>query len=156
MIQIFNLMKKLFIFCFLFFPVFVSFAQNDSDKDQLRTLVQDAFDDVLSKMDTESIPDYFTNDFILLEHGEVWDIPKLKSMLNSDDKNDVKRINDFEFIQINVSGETAWIAYHNKATFKNGNEIVGEVNWLESATAIKTKDGWRIDMLHSTRKPEAE
>jgi len=150
-------MKKLLTSSILIFAFFnISFAQTPSDEDLLKALVQNSFDDILSSMDVESIPEYFTEDFILLEHGEVWDLTKLKSMLNSDNRNEIKRINDFEFIQIKVNGDTAWLAYHNKASFKKGDEIVGEMNWLESATAIRTKDGWRMDMLHSTRKPQNE
>lgn len=134
----------------------VSFAQNVSDEELLKTLVQNSFDVVSSDMDLESIPEYFTEDFILLEHGEVWDLIKLRSILNSQGKNDIKRLNDFEFIQININGNTAWMAFHNKAIFEKGGESVGEMKWLESATAVKTKNGWRIDMLHSTRKPETK
>lgn len=150
-------MKKFLISCFLLLTVInISCAQNASDEEQLKALVQDSFDNVFSDMDMESIPDYFTDDFILLEHGEVWDMTKLKSMLNSDNMNGIKRLNEFEFIQINISGDTAWLAYHNKASFKKGDEIVGEMNWLESATAVRTKKGWRMDMLHSTRKPKTD
>ncbi|MCB7481275.1 DUF4440 domain-containing protein [Christiangramia sediminis] len=150
-------MKKILTSSILIFTFFnISFAQTSSDEDLLKALVQKSFDDIFSNMDVESIPEYFTEDFILLEHGEVWDLTNLKSMLNSDNRNGIKRINDFEFIQIKVNGDTAWLAYHNKASFKKGDEIVGEMKWLESATAIRTKDGWRMDMLHSTRKPQNE
>ncbi|GGG21071.1 hypothetical protein GCM10011532_00090 [Christiangramia forsetii] len=131
-------------------------AQTVSDEEQLKTLVQNSFDDILSELDAESIPEYFTDDFVLLENGEVWDMMKLRRMLNSETMKGVKRMNDFEFIQITIHGDAAWLAYHNKATFRKGDKIVGEMNWLESATAIKTKDGWRLDMLHSTRKTEVK
>ena len=98
-------MRKLLISCFLFFTLFnISFSQS-SDEEQLKALVQNAFDDVLSDLNTESMPDYFTDDFILLEHGEVWDNDKLKSMLQSDNMKGIERINDFEFIKVKVSGD---------------------------------------------------
>lgn len=150
-------MKKFLISSILILTIFnISFAQISSDEGHLKALVRNSFDDVFSNMDVESIPEYFTEDFILLERGEVWDLNKLKSMLNSDYMNDVNRLNDFEFIQIKINGDSAWLTYHNKASFQKGDEIVGEMNWLESATAIRTKEGWRMDMLHSTRKPQNE
>ena len=149
-------MKKFVICLLLLCACNFSFAQKSSDEEALKELVQNSFDDVLSDLKMESIPEYFTDDFLLLEHAEVWDLPKLKSMLEGDNMKGIERLNDFEFIQINVNGNTAWLAYHNKATFMKDGEVVGEMNWLESATAIKTENGWRMDMLHSTRKPKPE
>ena len=149
-------MRKFVCCLILLFAWNFSVAQNISDEEALKELVQNSFDDVLSELKIEAIPDYFINDFILLEHAEVWDLPKLKSMLQGDNMNGVKRLNNFEFIEIKVNGNTAWLAYHNKAPFMKDGNIVGEMNWLESATAIKTEDGWRMDMLHSTRKPKPE
>ncbi|HKJ49013.1 MAG TPA: nuclear transport factor 2 family protein [Christiangramia sp.] len=150
-------MKKLFISTLIIlFAFHISVAQDSSDEEQLKDLVQNSFDEVLSDLNMESIPNYFTDDFILLEHGEIWDMAKLKSMLGSDNMKGIKRLNNFEFIQINVTGNTAWLAYHNKAVFMKDGKEVGEMNWLESATAIRTEDGWRMDMLHSTRKPKSE
>ncbi|MDR5591703.1 nuclear transport factor 2 family protein [Christiangramia sp. SM2212] len=148
-------MKKL-LFSVLIFLISIhfSFGQNASDEEQLKELVQLSFDEVFSDRNMEIIPEYFTDDFILLEHGEIWDMDKLKNVLSNGSMEGVERLNEFEFTQFKVSGSTAWIAYHNKAVFMKSGEKVGEMNWLESATAVKTKDGWKMDMLHSTRKPK--
>ena len=61
-----------------------------------------------------------------------------------------ERINSFDFIRVKIEGKMAWTAYHNSATFRVNEEVVGEMNWLQSATAIKTDEGWRLQMLHST------
>jgi len=140
----------------LLLTINTSTSQTASDEEQLKRLVQNSFDLVFSEMDTKYISDYFTGDFMLFENGKVWDMTKLRTMLNSDSMKGIDRINDFEFIQITINDNTAWLAYHNKATFRNGDEIINEMNWLESATAVRTKDGWRMDMLHSTRKPEID
>jgi hypothetical protein len=62
-----------------------------------------------------------------------------------------KRINTIEIIEIKVENRMAWVAYHNYATFSTDNKIIRKAHWLESATAILTEDGWKLDMLHSTR-----
>ena len=144
-------MKRLLFISIIFLSIQLN-AQ-PSDEQQLKNLIQNSFDDIFSEMNVESISDYFTDDFLLLEQGEVWDLEKLKSMLNPEALGGMKRLNEFEFIQITIDGKRAWIAYHNKAIFEKDEQIAGEVNWLESATAIKTTEGWRLDMLHSTRKP---
>jgi hypothetical protein len=61
------------------------------------------------------------------------------------------RNNRFEFIQTKVEGNRAWVGYWNYATITRDGEVIREIKWLESATAVKTDTGWRLDMLHSTR-----
>ena len=147
-------MKK-FLFLCLVCMTFQMNAQS-SDEQKLKDLIQDSFDDVFSEMNLEALNKYYTSDFLLLEVGEVWDMERIKRELSSYDLRGSKRVNNFEFIQVEISGNTAWIAYHNTATFMSDGEIVGEINWLESATAVKTQEGWKLDMLHSTRKVDAE
>ena len=73
-------MKRLLFISIIFLSIQLN-AQT-SDEQQLKNLIQNSFDDIFSEMNVESISDYFTDDFLLLEQGEVWDLEKLKSMLN--------------------------------------------------------------------------
>lgn len=148
-------MKNLFLLSVLFFTMHLG-AQNSSDEQQLKDLIQNSFDDIFSEMSIDKVDKYFTKDFLLLEVGEVWDMERIKSELSSYDLQGRRRINEFEFIAVKVKDDTAWIAYHNTATFRKGGEIVGGRKWLESATAIRTQDGWKLDMLHSTLKSPEE
>ncbi len=66
----------------------------------------------------------------------------------------VKRLTYFDFIEIRIEGKMAWVAYHNKAKFKKGDEVVREMNWIESASAILTDEGWKLQLLHSTLAEE--
>ncbi len=77
---------------------------------------------------------------------------RIKRELSSYDLQGRKRVNEFEFIEVKIKENSAWIAYHNTATFIKNGEVVGGLQWLESATAIRTKNGWKLDMLHSTLK----
>ena len=70
--------------------------------------------------------------------------------------NRTTRLNKFEFIKTVIDGDRAWTSYWNWATFKQGEKVVRELKWLESATAVRTEEGWRLDMLHSTRVEENE
>jgi ketosteroid isomerase-like protein len=128
-------------------------AQQEANEKQIQQLIQGSFDELFSKFDATRMGDFYTEDFILLENGEVWDSKILldyftKGMQNP---NPSTRVNRFKFIQTSVSGDRGWVAYHNYATISRDGQVVREVEWLESATAIKTTDGWRLDMLHSTR-----
>ncbi|MCH4823917.1 DUF4440 domain-containing protein [Gramella lutea] len=145
-------MKKLLFLSFLFLTCHIQ-AQS-SDEQQLKALIQNSFDDIFSDAMLENLDKYYTEDFLLLEVGEVWGMDRIKKELSSYDLRGAERINEFEFIEVKIKGESAWIAYHNNAIFKKDGKLVGERNWLESATAIKTENGWKLDMLHSTLKTE--
>ena len=150
-------MKKFLIFSIILAYIpFTGVAQNAPDAQQIEELIQKSFDVVFSEKDLSKFDDFYTEDFILLEHGEVWDKEKIEQMMLMIKDDPSERINEFDFIEVKINGDMAWVAYHNKAIFKRNGTITGELNWLESATAIKTEDGWRLEMLHSTRKPQAE
>ena len=130
----------------------VAQTSNGTDEAQLKNLIINSFEDIFSNLDTESIGKYYTEDFLLLENGEVWDNEIITDYMNRAKKRESRpeRINSFDFIEIKIRDEMAWLAYHNNAIFKMSGKVEGEMNWLESATAIKTEDGWRLQMLHST------
>lgn len=121
----------------------------------VKQLVKDAFQQVWSDLDTSSLERLHTNDFLLLEHGEVWTNDTIrdyqKNALPNMIEQGYKRYNSFEFIATKVSPASVWIAYHNYAVWKVGEEETGRAEWLESAVAIPTKEGWKLQMLHSTR-----
>lgn len=117
-----------------------------------QNLIIGSFDDIWSDLDSEKIPQYHTDDFILLENGEVWNNDSIvnyqtKTKLR---RNRPQRINRFEFLETKVTGNTVWMAYQNYAAFSQDQKVVGRAHWLESAVAVKTKEGWRLEMLHST------
>ena len=129
-------------------------SQNSEMKkeDQIKELISNSFQKIFSDLDPQSLDTYCTQDFLLLETGEVWDMNKMRNYLDraSKQKSKVIRFNSFDFIEIKIEGKMAWVAYHNKAEFKSGEEVVRELNWLESATAILTEEGWKLQLLHST------
>ncbi len=152
-------MKYLFI-SLLFL---VSCQKQESNKDQKFTklakeqiakdLIQGAFDDLWAGVDSTKIAKYHTDDFILLEHGEVWDNSRIKVYMNGQlaRKNRAKRINRMEYISIDDYDESIMVSYYNFAEFRRADTLVGKAKWLESALAIPTEDGWRLRMMHSTR-----
>ncbi|MBC6369147.1 DUF4440 domain-containing protein [Algoriphagus sp. AK58] len=140
----------LFLLAFLFSST--AFSQT-SDQLQVEQLIQNSFDEIFSNYQAEKLTDFYTEDFLLLEQGEVWDMAIIRDYLAKakSNPNPPTRINRFEFIKTVVEGDRAWVAYHNYATISRDGQVLRELYWLESATAIRTERGWRLDMLHSTR-----
>lgn len=124
----------------------------DADRELVKQVIIDSFEDVLTNLELDKINDYYTEDFLLLENGEVWNNDSIRHYLSRALANDSKpiRTNKFEFIDVKIDGNSAWVAYQNYATFTLDDEVVTQIHWLESATAIKTVQGWRLEMLHST------
>ncbi|MFC5190649.1 DUF4440 domain-containing protein [Algoriphagus aquatilis] len=144
-------MKNLFIL-FVFLFTSPAFSQS-ADQLQVEQLIQNSFDEIFSKYDATKLTDFYTEDFLLLEHGELWDMAFIRDYLGKakSNPNPPTRTNRFEFIKTVVEGDRAWVAYHNYATISRDGKVLRELYWLESATAIRTERGWRLDMLHSTR-----
>ncbi len=150
-------MKKIYLI-FILSLIFQikALAQNSTkpnDAQEIQQLIQDSFDSLFSNYQAELLDRFYTPDFLLLEQGEVWDMDFIKTYLEDRSKNPnpVTRTNRFEFIKTEVFGERAWVAYHNWATFTKEGTAPREVYWLESASAIRTSEGWRLELLHSTR-----
>lgn len=145
-------MKKNLLLLSLIWFASVGFSQELPREGEIERLVSDSFDAIWSGLDTSRISDYYTDDFLLLEDGEVWDNDAIMDYLEYASKNPKKlvRKNRFEFISTEVNGDMAWVAYHNHADFFENSEIVRKAHWLESAVAVKTPAGWRLRMLHST------
>lgn len=143
-----------FIILMMFFAT-ISFGQvsNETDITRIKNLIIESFDEIWSKLDAKNIDKYYTKDFLLLENGEVWNNDSIKNYLDNAmlRKPNLKRMNSIEVIEIKIANKMAWIAYQNYATFSSDNKIIRKAHWLESATAILTKNGWKLEMLHSTR-----
>jgi hypothetical protein len=148
-------MKKLISIIVMVFFTTLSFGQvsNETDKKLIKNLVMESFDEIWSKLNSKNIEKYYTKDFLLFENGEVWNNDTIANYLDKAllDKPNPTRINTIEIIDTKVTNKTAWVAYHNYATFSIDGKIVFKAHWLESATAILTDKGWKLDMLHSTR-----
>lgn len=148
-------MKKLLFLITLMSLAISSFSQSPitTDEQKIKDLIIQSFDDIWSKFDAKKIENYHTKDFLLLEHGEVWNNDTIANYVNKAALRSPlpTRVNSFEFIDIKIYDGIAWVAYHNKAVISVDDKVVREAQWLESVVAILTENGWRLQMMHSTR-----
>lgn len=124
----------------------------EAERQIAKDLIQGAFDELWAGVDSTKISNYHTDDFVILENGEVWDNERIKEFMRKQlaitDR--AKRTNRMEYLSIDKYGESMQIAYYNFAEFTRADTVAGNAKWLESALAVPTKDGWRLKMMHST------
>lgn len=122
------------------------------EKQVAQGLIQGAFDDLWAGLDSTKISDYHTNDFIILEQGEIWDNQRITEYMRDKlaEADRPTRTNRMEYISIDKYGESMQIAYYNHAEFTAADSLLGTARWLESALAVNTTEGWRLKMMHST------
>ena len=128
---------------------------NAAEEAIAKGIIQGAFDHIWGGVDSTAISIYHTPDFIILEHGEIWDNERIKTYIRSQLKRENRptRINRMDFISIEKYGKSMHMAYHNYAEFVRNDSLLAKAQWLESALAVKTKEGWRLKQMHSTRVP---
>lgn len=152
------------LFVFLLFIQCQSEISSKSADDQItdkeikiaKDLIQGSFDDLWGGLDSTKILNYHTDDFIILENGEVWNNDRIKEYMRGalKTKNRAKRVNEMEYISIDKYGPSIQIAYDNYGSFYQKDSLLYKLHWLESALAIPTENGWRLKMMHSTFVPK--
>jgi hypothetical protein len=143
-------MKYLFVALSLCINLLVSQAQQNPTPDQLAAQkpVIDFFEG-LSVTDINKIRSTCTDDVKILETGLIWNFDSLALRLQKKRPADFKRINQLDFLETHIKKDVAWLYYWNQATI-TANSKTFVVKWLESAVLRKQKDGWKIQLLHST------
>lgn len=140
-------------FLLLFISSF-SLAQNQKEVDilSLKKLVEDTFQDILTDFKSDKIGDYFTEDFILIENGEIWNNDSLRNYLEKGRLRTPKQIreNKFDFFNIEIKDDIAWVSYYNTATFTTENSPQRIITWMETLIAVRTEEGWRMKLLHNS------
>lgn len=107
-------------FLLLFFSFFSVVAYNQKDSVEGSVI---AFFKGLSELNADKLREYTTDDFLLLEDGEVWTIDTLISRIAPLMGQRFKRVNTFAFIATE-----------------------------QSAVLVKQAGCWKIKSLHSTKK----
>lgn len=111
------------------------------------------FFDGLAQQNDSLLRSTVTDDFQLLEVGEVWNLDTLLQKMAPMRGRNIRRDNSFSFLRTERRGNTAWASYHNTAVFTNPAGQQRTVRWLESVVLVQGKGGWKIRMMHSTLLP---
>ena len=139
------MIKKIALF-FLLSTQF-SFAQT-TEKAEVQQVITRFFD-ALSVANIPLMKAEVSDDFILLENGEIWTIDTLANKISRPKPEGYLRQNSFDFIETKIDKNRAWVYFKNKAEITSKTRNL-TVKWLESVIFRKEKGRWRMEFMHST------
>jgi ketosteroid isomerase-like protein len=93
---------------------------------------------------------FMTDDYFLLENGELLDVAGDMAMLGALPENHV-RTDKFDFRHIWVDGDLAYLVYFLESEMNDSKSGPRSKRWLESAVLRRIDGQWRAAVLHSTR-----
>ena len=138
-------MKKIALFVLL--STQFSFAQT-SEKAEVQQVITRFFD-ALSVANIPLMKAEVSDDYILLENGEIWTIDTLANKISRPKPEGYLRQNSFDFLSTKTDKNRAYVYYKNKAEISSKTRNA-TIKWLESAILRKEKGRWRMEFMHST------
>lgn len=124
-----------------------SFAQTPEKIDVQQVIIR--FFDALSVANIPQMKAEVSDDFILLENGEIWTIDTLANKISRPKPEGYLRQNSFDFLSTKIDKNRAYVYYKNKAEISSKTRNA-TIKWLESAILRKEKGRWRMELMHST------
>lgn len=124
-----------------------SFAQTPEKIDVQQVIIR--FFDALSVANIPQMKAEVSDDFILLENGEIWTIDTLANKISRPKPEGYLRQNSFDFLSTKIDKNRAYVYYKNKAEISSKTRNA-TIKWLESAILRKEKGRWRMELIHST------
>ncbi len=124
-----------------------SFAQT-SEKAEVQQVITRFFD-ALSVTNIPQMKAEVSDDFMLLENGEIWTIDTLANKISRPKPEGYLRQNSFDFLSTKIDKNRAYVYYKNKAEISSKTRNT-TIKWLESAILRKEKGRWRMEFMHST------
>lgn len=146
-----TIMKKtiLLLFALLVINVAVKAQGNYAREEKAVKQAMTNLIDGVSNLDINAVKQNSTSDLLVVEDGKLWNIDTLAIKLVKPAAKFI-RTNHLSYVTVKVNGQTAWVCYHNLAHFQFADGKEFDINWLESAVLVNTKNRWLISLLHST------
>ncbi len=123
-------------------------AQNNSDSAAIVQLLKADYGTMMTH-DLKKHMEHCTDDYLLIENGELWNMDKEADWYKKDVNRIYIRKDYFDFKLISILGTTAYTVYELKSEFEE-NGVLTSKHWSESAVFRKVNDQWKIALIHST------
>jgi len=125
------------------------------EEDAVKQTVKNYYYLYFVKMDKDAYRSILTDDYQFLENGELFDADGDIALMPDPDSG-YERTDIFDFRYVKIEGNFAYMVYFLKSDIMD--KVNGAIHkeYLESTILRRSRDGWKIALLHSTRitKPE--
>ena len=99
--------------------------------------------DILSHIDN------CTENYLLVENGEVWDIRREADYYRANNTRIIDRKDYFDMHFVRIYDDVAYAVYNLRSDITEGGELKVKT-WLESSIFRKVGGKWKIELIHST------
>jgi hypothetical protein len=116
-------------------------------KEELGRLII-AYYETLSKSDIQGLSNLTAPNFVMYDEGKVYtNETAVETLRNMPSFSANFRLHD---VNAHIGKQNASMYYVREAQFTIGDSTYAPARYLESATFMKVKDGWKIRFIHST------
>ena len=126
-------------------------SAGDAPEEGIRATVRDYYA-AFNALDRERYRDFVTDDYRLLENGELLDFGGDIAAMPSPALHPT-RTDRFDFRQVRVDGDSAYAVYFLSSDTNDDQKGYRSRRWLESAVLRRIDGRWRVALLHSTLMP---
>ena len=127
----------------------------ESDGLVLKNLIADYYRLFFVDVDEGKYRALLTDDYLLLEHGDIQDVEKDVSFMPKP-ADEYRRTDSFDFKVLKIYRDTAYGVYILKSDIHTKKSGATKRTWLESVVFRRgSGDRWRIALLHSTKMDKA-
>ena len=125
------------------------FSQGKNDSIEIIQLLKDDYKTMVSN-DIKKHMGYCTDDYLLIENGEIWNMAKEVEYYKQNAQRVIERRDNFDFKYIKISENTAYAVYNLKSDISENGKLT-QKNWNESVIFRKIDGKWKIALIHSTK-----
>jgi len=120
------------------------------DGTSVKRFIEDWYLTYFTKLDKEKYRAMLTDDYLLLENGEIIDAAgDIALMPRVEDE--YKRTDAFDFRSVKITGDYAFAIYFLQSEMNDKKNGKRNLKWLESVILRRSSNTWRVALLHSTR-----
>tara|TARA_B110000091_G_C13819478_1_gene479836 strand:+ start:5424 stop:5981 length:558 start_codon:yes stop_codon:yes gene_type:complete len=141
------IMKYRFLILILFISAAIS-AQEKKDSIAIVQLLKDDYS-TLQTHDFNAHKKNCTDNYLLIEYGEIWDMNKEADSFKENAHTVFERTDYFDFKYIKVLKNIAYAVYSLKSDFVEKGKSE-QMHWSESAIFRKIEGVWKIELIHSS------
>jgi lysophospholipase L1-like esterase len=124
-------------------------TRSPDDPGKLKTVLRGYFEGIEQK-DTLKMRSVTTEDFILYEGGSVWNNDSAFKNIRRNMPFTVKY--HLDQFKVYVDDHSGYMTYFNHADFVFRDSVRESIDWIESATFLKTAGGWKMNFLEATER----